>query len=170
MPLEKHLEKKAVKKMDPYEKQFRKICQNLKLHLGSNVVESDILKGIESVMKRDYKKHFNSNIIQLFVPAIFLSKFHEVYQYDEYIKNIGELKVIQDINELKENLENETDVDKKERMSQRLAKEQQKFQSNRVYIEMKTLDEKEKEMVKCLQVVRGERAEKKMFKSLQKYF
>ena len=75
MPLGKHLERKAVKNMVPYEKQFRKICLNLKLHLGSNVVESDILKGIESVMKRDYEKHFNSNRIQLFVPAIFLSNF-----------------------------------------------------------------------------------------------
>ena len=170
MPLGKHLERKAVKNMVPYEKQFRKICQNLKLHLGSNVVEEDILKGIESVMKRDYSKQFNSDKIQIFVPTIFLSKFPEVYQYDEYIKNIGELKVIQDINELEEKLENETDIEKKERMIQRLAKEQQKFQNNRVYTEMKTLDEKEKEMVKSLQSVRGERAEKKMFKSLQKYF
>ena len=170
MPLEKHLEKKSVRNMDPYEKQFRKICQNLKLHLGSNVVERDILKGIESVMKRDYDKQLNSDRILLFVPAFFLSKFPEVYQYDEYIKNIGELKVILDIKELEEKLENETDLDKKERMSQRLAKEQQKFQRNRVYIDMKTLDEKEKAMVKSLQSVRGERAEKKMFKSLQKYF
>ena len=170
MPVEKHLERKAVKNMVSYEKQFRKICQNLKLHLGSNVVEEDILKGIEFVMKRDYRKQFNSDKIQLFVPTIFLSKFPEVYQYDEYIKNIGELKVIQDINELEEKLENEIDPEKKERMSQRLAKEQQKFQSNRVYIDMRTLDEKEKAMVKSLQSVRGERAEKKMFKSLQKYF
>ena len=132
MPLEKHLERKAVKNMAPYEKQFRKICQNLKLHLGSNVVEEDILKGIESVMKRDYSNQFNSDRIQLFVPTIFLSKFPEVYQYDEYIKNIGELKVIQDINELEEKLENEIDPEKKERMIQRLAKEQQKFQRNRV--------------------------------------
>jgi hypothetical protein len=156
--------------MDPYEKQFRKICQNLKLHLGSNVVERDILKVIESVMKRDYDKQLNSDRIQLLVPAIFLSKFPEVYQYDEYIKNIGELKVILDIKELEDKLENETDLDKKERMSQRLAKEQQKFQSNKVYTEIKTLEEKEKEMVKCLQSVKGERAEKKMYKSLQKYF
>ena len=45
---------KAKRDMVKYERQFRKICQNLKLHMGSSTIETDIFKGIESVMRRDF--------------------------------------------------------------------------------------------------------------------
>ena len=98
---------KAKRHMIKYETQFRKICENLNLHMGSSTIETDIFKGIESVMKRDFEEDFNSEKIQIFVPKIFLSKFPEVIQYDRYIKNISELKLIQDINEISVKIENE---------------------------------------------------------------
>ena len=55
---------KAKKFMIKYERQFRKICQNLHLHMGSSTIETDIFKGIESVMKRDFEKDLNSENLQ----------------------------------------------------------------------------------------------------------
>ena len=66
---------KAKRKMITHEPQFRKICQNLKLHLGSDIIETDIFKGIKAVTKRDFEKELKSGKIQIFVPKVFLSKF-----------------------------------------------------------------------------------------------
>ena len=38
---------KAKRKMITHEPQFRKICQNLKLHLGSDVIETNIFEGCQ---------------------------------------------------------------------------------------------------------------------------
>ena len=123
---EEYHPEKAKRFMIKYERQFRKICQNLHLHMGSSTIETDIFKGMESVMKRDFEEDLNSEKIQIFVPMIFLSKFPEVIQYDNYIKQIGELKLIQDINEISVKLENELDTEKKERLAQRLKDSQEK--------------------------------------------
>ena len=64
---------KPKRNMVKYERQFRKICQNLNLHMGSSTIETNIFKGIESVIKRDFEKDLNSEKIQIFVPKIFLS-------------------------------------------------------------------------------------------------
>ena len=55
---------KPRKQMITHEAQFRKIVQNLQLHLGSKTIETNIFKGIESVMQRDYKKELKSEKIQ----------------------------------------------------------------------------------------------------------
>ena len=52
--------KKGKKDMKQYEQKFRKICRNLKIHLGSNSVETDIFNGIKAVMKRDFKEDLES--------------------------------------------------------------------------------------------------------------
>ena len=161
---------KAKKFMIKYERQFRKICQNLQLHMGSSTIETDIFKGIESVMKRDFEEDLNAEKIQIFVPKIFLSKFPEVIQYDRYIKNIEELKLIQDINEISAKIENELDAEKKERLAQRLEDSQKKMEKNEMYKELRSLEEEEVQMVKNLPIVRGERAEKKLFKAIKKHF
>ena len=108
---------KAKRKMITHEPQYRKICQNLKLHLGSDNIETDIFKGVQSVAKRDFEKELKSRKIQILVPKVFLSKFPQVYQYNQYIAKVDELKVIQDINELTLKVENESDPGKRERMS-----------------------------------------------------
>ena len=107
---------KPKKKMIIHEPQYRKICQNLKLHLGSDVIETIIFKGVKAVTKRDFDKELKSGKIQIFVPKVFLSKFSHVIQYDNFIEKINELKVIQDINELRSKLESERNVEKRERM------------------------------------------------------
>ena len=91
---------KAKRHMITHEPQFRKICQNLKLHLGSDIIETNIFKGVKAVTKRDFEKELKSGKIQIFIPRVFLSKFPHVIQYDNFIDKINELKVIQDINEL----------------------------------------------------------------------
>merc|ERR1712109_185533 len=111
---------KAKRKMITHEPQFRKICQNLKLHLGSDIIETDIFKGIKAVTKRDFEKELKLGKIKIFVPKVFLSKFSHVIQYENFIEKIDELKVIQDINELNSKLENERNVGKRERMSEKL--------------------------------------------------
>ena len=161
---------KAKRDMVKYERQFRKICQNLKLHMGSSTIETDIFKGIESVMRRDFQRDLNSEKIQICVPKTFLSKFPEVIQYDRYIKNIEELKLIQDINEISVKIENELDTEKKERLAQRLNDSQEKMEKNEMYKELRSLEKEEVQMVKNLQSVRGERAEKKLFKAIKKHF
>ena len=161
---------KAKRHMIKYETQFRKICENLNLHMGSSTIETDIFKGIESVMKRDFEEDFNSEKIQIFVPKIFLSKFPEVIQYDRYIKNISELKLIQDINEISVKIENELDIEKRERLDQRLKDSQEKMKTNEKYKELRSLEEEEVQMTKNLQIVKGERAEKKLFKAIKKHF
>jgi len=161
---------KAKRKMIAHEPQFRKICQNLKLHLGSDTIETDVFKGIRSVSKRDFEKDLKSGRIRIFVPQTFLSKFPHVYQYNEFIEKINELKVIQDINELRSKLETENDLGKRERMSEKLAENMDKFSRNQFYTTIRDLDEEEVKMVKSIQVVKGERAEKKMFKAIQNYF
>ena len=167
---EEYNPEKAKKNMIKYERQFRKICQNLNLHMGSSTIETDIFKGIESVMKRDFEKDLNSEKIQIFVPNIFLSKFPEVIQYDRYIKNIEELKLIQDINEITVKMTTELDEEKKERLDKRLKESQEKMKANEMYKELRSLDEEEVQMVKNLQTVCGERAEKKLFKAIKKHF
>ena len=111
---------KAKRNMITHEPQFRKICQNLKLHLGSDIIETDIFKGVKAVTKRDFDKELKSGKIQIFVPKVFLSKFSHVIQYDNFIEKINELKVIQDINELPSKLANERNVDKRERILTRI--------------------------------------------------
>ena len=76
--------------MITHEPQFRKICQNLRLHLGSDIIETDIFKGIKAVTKRDFEKELKSGKIQIFVPKVFLSKFSHVIQYDNFIENLIE--------------------------------------------------------------------------------
>ena len=161
---------KPKRNMVKYERQFRKICQNLNLHMGSSTIETDIFKGIESVMKRDFEKDLNSEKIQIFVPMIFLSKFPEVIQYDRYIKNIDELKLIQDINDLSVKIENDLDTEKKERLAQRLKDSQEKMVTNEMYKELRSLEEEEVQMVKNLHIIKGERAEKKLFKAIKTHF
>ena len=68
---------KAKRNMITHEPQFRKICQNLKLHLGSDIIETDIFKRVKAVTKRDFDKELKSGKIQIFVPKVFLSKFLE---------------------------------------------------------------------------------------------
>ena len=65
--------KKGKKDMKPFEQKFRKICRNLKIHLGSNSVETDIFNGIKAVMKRDFKEDLESGKIQVFVPWYFVT-------------------------------------------------------------------------------------------------
>jgi len=156
--------------MITHEPQFRKICQNLKLHLGSDIIETNIFKGIKAITKRDFEKELKSEKIQIFVPQVFLSKFSHVIEYDEFIKKINELKVIQDINELSLKLQNERDESKRERMSQKLSENMRKFRENQFYTIIRDLDEEEIKMVKSIQVVKGEKAEKKMFKAIKRYF
>ena len=59
---------KAKRNMITHEPQFRKICQNLKLHLGSDIIETDIFKGLKAVTMRDFDKELKSGKIQIFVP------------------------------------------------------------------------------------------------------
>ena len=162
--------KKGKKNMSFFEPKFQRICQNLKLHLGSNTVETDIFKGIKDIMKRDFQRILESGKIQIFIPQMFLSKFPEIIQYDTYIEKIAELQVIQNINELTKKVANEEDDDKKNKMKKSLEENQQKMENNKFYTELRELNQREIEMVKSIQRVRGERAEKKMFKALQKYF
>ena len=79
-------QEKAKRNMITHEPLFRKICQNLKLHLGSDVIETNIFKGIKAVTKRDFEKELKSEKIQIFVPQVFLSKFSHVIEYDESLK------------------------------------------------------------------------------------
>ena len=81
---------KAKRSMITLEPQYRKICQNLNLHLGSDTFETNIFKGIRSVSKRDFEKELKSRKIQIFVPKVFLSKFSHVYKYNAFIKKINE--------------------------------------------------------------------------------
>ena len=81
---------KAKRKMITHEPQFRKICQNLKLHLGSDIIETDIFKAIKAVARRDFEKDLKSDLIQIIVPQVFLSKFPQVYQYNDYIEKVNE--------------------------------------------------------------------------------
>ena len=143
---------KAKRDMITHEKQFRKICQNLKLHLGSNNIETNIFKGVKAVSKRDFEKELKSSKIQIFIPKVFLSKFSHVYAYDAFIKKIDELKVIQDINELNVKISNERDVGKKERMCQKLQKTIEKMGRNEFYTELRELSSEEVQMVKSIQV------------------
>ena len=144
---------KSKRKMITHEPQFRKICQNLKLHLGSDNIETNIFKGVKAVSKRDFEKELKSGNINIFVPKVFLSKFSHVYEYDAFIKKIDELKVIQDINELKVKIESERDLGKKERMCQKLQENEEKMRNNEFYKELRKLSNDEIQMVKSLQVL-----------------
>ena len=135
-----------------HEPQFRKICQNLKLHMGSNTIETDIFKGVRLVSKRDFEKKLKSRKIEIYVPQVFLSKFPHVIQYDDYIKMINELKLIQDINELNEKIGRENDPDKRDRMTQKLDESKAKMRSNQFYNELRDLSQEEIQMVKSIQV------------------
>ena len=167
---EEYIPDKSKKDMTTYEKQFRKICQNLHLHLGSQTIETDIFRGINSVIQRDFGKDFVADKIKIFVPKIFLSNFPEVIQYESYIKKINELKVIRDINDLEGKVETETNPTKKDKMSKKLEEDKQKMRNNEFYTEMKALEEEEVGMVKSLPSVKGEKAEKKVYEAIEKYF
>ena len=58
---EEYIPDKSKRDMTTYEKQFRKICQNLQLHLGSETIETDIFRGINSVIQRDFGKAFDAD-------------------------------------------------------------------------------------------------------------
>ena len=161
---------KSKRDMIIYEKQFRKICQNLNLHLGSATIETDIFRGITSVIQRDFGKDFNADKFKIFVPKIFLSKYPKVIDYENYIKKIDELKVIHDINDLGAKVLIERDPTKKEKMTKALEDSKQKMRNNEFYTQMKTLEEEEVKMVKSLPSVRGEKAEKKIYETLENYF
>ena len=162
--------KKGKKQMKPYEQKFRKICQNLKLHLGSNCIETDIFKAIKLIMKRDFQENFESNKVQIFVPKVFLTKFAHVTEYDEYIKNIEELKNINDMNELTDKIITVSDQTKKENMAKKLKEAVLAFAGNQTYTKIRKLTPHEIQRVKELPRVRGERAEKKLFKGIQNFF
>ena len=162
--------KKGKKDMKPYEQKFRKICRNLKIHLGSNSVETDIFNGIKAVMKRDFKEDLESGKIQVFVPNVFLTKFPRIIQYDKYIKNIKELKIIYDINELSDKLPLQSNIRKKEKMEKRLKEAKLTLASNETYKEIRPLSREEEELVNDLPGIIGERAEKKLFSGLKRYF
>ena len=164
------IEVKPKRRKVPHEKQFLKICENLKLHLGGTNIETDILKGLKAVIQRDFEDDFKSKRIKIFAPKFFLSKFPEVIDYEQYIKKIDELKIIQDINELKEKIEREINQDKKTRLSQKLLDDTEKMKNNKFYTEIRVLENDEVDMVKNLPSVKGERAEKKVFQALEKYF
>ena len=55
-------------------------------------------------------------------------------------------------------------------MSQKLTENQEKMRENQFYTELRDLTEEEIQMVKSIQVVKAEKAEKKMFKAIKKYF
>ena len=162
----------AWRKMITHEPQFRKICQNLKLHLGSNVIETDIFKGIKAVAKRDFEKELKSEKIQIIVPQVFLSKFPQVYQYDEYITKVNELKVMQEINDLISKLERErreSDINWKKKLKQRLKEKQEKMRKHLFYTELRSLKDEEIQMVKSIHTVKAEKTEKRIFKAIKKY-
>ena len=160
------IEVKPKRKKIPHEKQFIHICKNLKLHLGGTNIQTDIFEGLKAVIQRDFEDDFKSKRIKIISPKCFLSKFPEVIDYEEYIKKIDELKIIQDINELKEKLEREFDQGKKARLDV----EMEKMKDNKFYTEIRALDEDEVAMAKDLHNVKGEKAEKKVFQALEKYF
>ena len=164
------IEVKPKRRNIPHEKQFKKICKNLNLHLGGTNVETDIFKGLKAVIQRDFEEDFKSPRIKIFAPKIFLSKYPEVIEYEQYIKQIDELKVIYDINELRKKIENATDLGKKARMSQKLHKDIEKMKDNKFYTEIRALEKDEVVMVENLHCVKGEKAEKKVFQALEKYF
>ena len=47
-----------------------KISDNLVIHLGSNLIETDIPTSVEKVMIRDYVKEFQAARICIFVPKV----------------------------------------------------------------------------------------------------
>ena len=73
------------KKMKPNEQKFRQICQNLKLHLGSKVIETDLFKGMKSVIQRDYEEDLNSGKAKIFVPNVYIPKFAHVLDNDQLV-------------------------------------------------------------------------------------
>ena len=160
------IEVKPKRKRIPHEKQFIKICENLKLHLGGTNIETDIFEGLKAVIQRDFENDFKSKRIKIFAPKFFLSKFPEVIDYEQYIKKIDELKIIQDINELKEKLEKEFDQGKKARLDVEI----EKMKDNKFYTEIRALEKDEVAMAKDLHNVKGEKAEKKVFQAIEKYF
>ena len=86
------IEVKPKRRKVPHEKQFIKICQNLKLHLGGTNIQTDIFEGLKAVIQRDFEDDFKSKRIKIISPKCFLSKFPEVIDYEEYIKKIDTLK------------------------------------------------------------------------------
>ena len=52
------IEVKPKRRKVPHEKQFRKICQNLKLHLGGTNIQTDIFEGLKAVIQRDFEDDF----------------------------------------------------------------------------------------------------------------
>ena len=160
------IEVKPKRKKIPHEKQFIHICKNLKLHLGGTNIQTDIFEGLKAVIQRDFEDDFKSKRIKIISPKCFLSKFPEVIDYEEYIKKIDELKIIQDINELKEKLEREFDQGKKTRLDVEI----EKMKGNKFYTEIRALEKDEAAMAKDLHNVKGEKAEKKVFQAIEKYF
>ena len=167
---DEYIPDKSKRDMTTNEKQFRKICQNLNPHLGSETIETDIFRGINAVIQRDFGKDFNEDRFKIFVPNIFLSKFPEVIQYENYIRRINELKIIQDINDLKVKVGTERNQTRKEKMAKKLEEDKQKMRRNEFYTEIKTLDAEEVQMVNSLPSVKGEKAEKRVYEAIRNYF
>ena len=79
-----------------------KIHENLTIHLGGNCFESDIIKAIKKVIRRDWKNIERGEIGQIFVPKIFLSKNSDIIDHGKFkemadaigTKSSEEMKVI----------------------------------------------------------------------------
>ena len=121
-------------------------------------------------MNRDYLEKFKGSKVEpIFVPMHFLSKFPRVVDYDSYIERASELKIINDINDLEANLPNESNPEKRLNKEKKLEKAKSELSNNKVETEVRPLRSWEKDMVKKLKDLKGEKAEKKLFEALQAY-
>ena len=55
-------------------------------------------------------------------------------------------------------------------MNKKFEESRQRMKNNKFYTESRELHQEEVQMVKSLQIVKGERAEKKIYKAIKKYF
>ena len=68
-----------------------KIHENLTVHLGGNCFESDIIKAIKKVIRRDWKNVEKGQIGQIFVPKILLSKNSEIIDHGKFKEIVDEI-------------------------------------------------------------------------------
>jgi hypothetical protein len=69
-----------------------KIHENLTVHLGGNCFESDIIKAIKKVIRRDWKNIERGEIGQIFVPKIFFSKNSDVIDHAKFKEVVDEIE------------------------------------------------------------------------------
>ena len=124
---------------------------------------------IKSTMNNEFIDDLGKVIPQMFVPKIFFQKFGSILDYEEHIKNVEELKIIENLNELNQNKAKRKENQQK-KMEEKRPEWEKQLRLNKSHNELRKLTKHESQLVEDLPNVKSEKARKDLLHCIKNHF